>query len=256
VIRATASPGLYVQIVGRGTRPVYAPGVDMESKESRLEHIAKGPKPNCLILDYGQNVERHGFIDAIKVRPKGEAGGGEAPVKLCPSCQTINHAAVRNCIECGHEFPAPALNHSSKSYGGAIVSSQVETKWLDVKTVEYDLHQKEGKPDSVKVTYNCGMVRISEWLCPDHGGYAASRYHARMPSLGSTAMTTIDALGQCTLWNWPSRIKVKPRADNPKFNEIVQLDYSAPKPTAPKQKTEEEKRLERLAAEWEDDIPF
>ena len=249
MVRATASAGLYVQIVGRGTRPVYAPGVDMESKASRLEHIAKGTKPNCLILDYGQNVERHGFIDTIKVRPKGEAGGGEAPVKLCPSCQTANHAAVRNCIECGHEFPAPALNHASTSYGGAMISTQVEAKWLDVKTVEYDLHQKEGKPDSVKVTYNCEMVRVSEWLCPDHGGYAASRYQARMGALGSTAMTTIDALGQCTLWNWPSRIKVKPRADNPKYSEIVQLDYSAPKPAEPKKKTEEEKRLERLAAE-------
>ncbi len=93
------------------------------------------------------------------------------------------------------------------------------------------------------------MVRISEWLCPDHGGYAASRYQARMKALDSTAMTTAEALGQCTLWNWPSRIKIKPRADSPKFNEIVQLDYSAAKPRAVKQKTEEETRLERLAAE-------
>ena len=249
LVRATASAGLYVQIVGRGTRPVYAPGVDMESKESRLAHIAKGPKPNCLILDYGQNVERHGFIDAIKVKPKGESKGGDAPVKVCDACQTVNHAAVRVCIECGFEFPAPALNHSTKSYSGAMLSTQIEAEWLDVDEVEYALHQKEGKPDSVKVTYTCGIVRISEWLCPDHGGYAASRYQARMKALDSTAMTTADALGQCTLWNWPSRIKIKPRADNPKFNEIVQLDYSAAKPRAPKEKTEEEKRLERLATE-------
>lgn len=249
LVRATASAGLYVQIVGRGTRPVYAPGVDMESKESRIAHIANGPKPNCLILDYGQNVERHGFIDAIQVQPKGESKGGDAPVKVCDACQTVNHAAVRVCIECGFEFPAPALNHSTKSYSGAMLSTQIEAEWLDVDEVEYALHQKDGKPDSVKVTYACGLVRISEWLCPDHGGYAASRYQARMKALDSTAMTTADALGQCTLWNWPSRIKIKPRADNPKFNEIVQLDYSAAKPRAPKEKTEEEKRLERLATE-------
>ena len=249
MVRATASAGLYVQIVGRGTRPVYAPGVDMESKESRLAHIAKGPKPNCLILDYGQNVERHGFIDAIQVKPKGESKGGDAPVKVCDVCQTVNHAAVRNCIECGFEFPAPALNHSTKSYSGAMLSTQVEAEWMDVDAVSYDLHQKEGKPDSVKVTYTCGMVRVSEWLCPDHGGYAASRYQARMKVLGSTATNTIDAILECTMWNWPSRIRIKPRADNPKFNEIVQLDYSAAMLRAPKEKTEEEKRLERLAAE-------
>jgi DNA repair protein RadD len=121
-----------------------------------------------------------------------------------------------------------------------MLSTQVEAEWLDVDAVEYALHQKDGKPDSVKVTYVCGMVRQSEWLCPDHGGYAASRYQARMKALDSTAMTTADALGQCTMWNWPSRIK---------FNEIVQLDYSAAKPRAPKEKTEEEMRLERLAGE-------
>ena len=56
-------------------------------------------------------------------------------------------------------------------------------------------------------------------------------------------------LGQFHNVHCPSRIKIKPRTDNPKFNEILQLDYSAPKPAAPKQKTDEEKRLERLAAE-------
>ena len=65
-------------------------------------------------------------------------------------------------------------------------------------------------------------VTISEWLCPDHGGYAASRYHARMKVLGATGMTTVAALGECTMWNWPSRIKIKP---NGKFHDIVQLDY-------------------------------
>ena len=61
MVRATASPGLYVQIVGRGTR--IAPGKD-----------------NCLLLDYGSNVERHGFIDQIKAPKDKKAGDdGVAP---------------------------------------------------------------------------------------------------------------------------------------------------------------------------------
>lgn len=257
MVRATASPGLYVQIVGRGTRPVYAAGVDMDDRESRRAAIANGPKPNCLVLDYGGNVDRHGFIDAIRVKEKGASKGGDAPVKTCEKCQTVNHAAARVCIECGHEFPAPTLNHGHSSYGGALLSTDAEAEWLDVDMVEYALHQKEGKPDSVKVTYTCGLNRISEWLCPDHGGYAASKYQARKKALNSTADTTRDALGECTLWNWPSRIKVKPRADNPKFKEIMQLDYSAAKAKEPKQKTEEELRRERLMEEMlDDEIPF
>jgi DNA repair protein RadD len=203
LVRATASTGLYVQMVGRGTR--IAPG-----------------KTDCLVLDYGQNVIRHGFIDQVKPK-KQKSGEGVAPTKVCPSCQTINHAAVRNCIECDHEFPAPEFNHATRSYDGAILSSQVQTEWVDVDSVAYQLWKKEGKPDSVRVTYHCGMVSISEWLCPDHGGYAASRYHARMKVLGAKGMTTVDALGECTLWNWPSRIKIRP---NGKFHDIVQLDYN------------------------------
>jgi DNA repair protein RadD len=211
LVRATASTGLYVQMVGRGTR------------------LADG-KVNCLVLDYGQNVERHGFIDAVKPRDKDSGGNGTAPVKMCEVCQTMCHTAVRVCPECGNEFPAPTSNHGTKAYGGAILSTQVQAEWVDVDDVHYSRHRKDDKPDSVKVTYQTGIAFVSEWLCPDHGGYAASRYHARMSALGAKARTTDAALAECNGWKWPNRIKVKPSAHNPKFMEIVQLDYSQPNP--------------------------
>jgi len=207
IVRATESTGLYIQIVGRGTR--IAPG-----------------KKNCLVLDYGDNVMRHGFIDKIKPKIKGRTENGEAPVKKCPECLTVNHAAVRVCIECGHEFPPPQFNHGTKAYSGAMISTQVEAEWVDVNDVGYSRWRKEGKPDSIRVTYYCGLIKVSEWLCPDHGGYAAERYQKRMPSLGASAMTTEDAMQECDHWIKPRRIKVKP---NDKFHDIVQLDYSQPK---------------------------
>jgi len=203
IVRATESTGLYVQIVGRGTR------------------IAEG-KENCLVLDYGGNVARHGFIDAVNPNRKSGTGDGEAPAKQCPECQTMCHAAVRICPECGHEWPAPKFNHGNQAYDGALLSRDAVSEWLDVDEVSYGRWKKEGKPDSLRVTYYCGMTRISEWLCPDHGGYAASRYHARMGVLGATAMTTDDALDECDDWTVPSRIKVKPDG---KFHKIEQLDY-------------------------------
>lgn len=208
LVRATASAGLYVQMAGRGTRN--APG-----------------KTDCLLLDFGGNVARHGFIDAVQVRDKTQSSGdGDAPVKECPECQSLVHAALRFC-SCGHKFPDPEFNHADRAYGGAVLSSQVVAEWVDVDYVNYYRHKKEGKPDSVKVTYGIGMKTISEWLCPDHGGYAASRYRARMAALGATALTTDDALDEAEIvWTIPDRIKIKPRADNPKFDEIIQLDYS------------------------------
>ena len=205
LVRATASTGLYIQMVGRGTR------------------IADG-KTDCLLLDYGGNVERHGFIDAPLPQKKSKGDGNEAaPAKQCPECQTMCHAAVRACPACNHEFPAPQLNHGHRSYGGAVLSSQVQAEWLDVDDVLYSRWVKEDKPDSVRVTYLCGLTRVSEWLCPDHGGYAAGRYLARRSALKAKAETTDEAMAECREWVKPSRIKVKPEG---KFHQIVQLDYS------------------------------
>jgi DNA repair protein RadD len=212
-------------MVGRGTR------------------LAEG-KENCLVLDYGQNVERHGFIDQVKPKDKSAgAGEGDAPVKTCESCQMIVHAATQICPECGFQFPAPTLNHAAVSYGGAMLSSQVQAEWLDVEDVLYARHRKEGKPDSVKVTYYCGLTGVSEWLCPDHGGYAASRYTSRRSALGASATTTQQALDECSFWVTPSRIKVKPSSHDPRFKEIVQLDYS------------QEKKREKVDFSYSD-IPF
>ena len=232
LIRATASTGLYVQMVGRGTR------------------IADG-KENCLVCDFGANVERHGFIDKVNPNYKTSSGDGEAPVKTCEKCQTMVHAAAKICPECGFQFPPPMLNHNPDSYRGAMLSSQIESEWVDVDSVWYSRHKKDGKPDSVKVTYNCGMMSNSEWLCPDHGGYAASRYRSRKPLLSSTADTTDHALIEAKLWTTPSRIKIKPSSHNPKYKEIVEFDYTQV------ERNNETKTQNSEYADWTgEDIPF
>ena len=236
VKRSTMSVGLFIQIVGRGTRPLYAPGFNLDTRDGRLAAIASGPKPDCALLDFGNNITTHGFIDQIEVtrkRSKGETAG-DAPQKVCPECDTYIPASARLCPNCDHYFKPPPPNHTGSSYKGAVTSDQVVAEWVDVDAAYYARHKKEGKPDSVKVTYHCGMVTVSEWLCPDHGGGAASRYKARMTALGATAVTTDQALAEASKsWTVPDKIKIKPRADDPRFNEIVQLDYSGgrkPKP--------------------------
>ena len=224
LVRATESTGLYIQMVGRGTRK--APG-----------------KNDCLLLDYGGNVARHGFIDTPAPKKKGGTGDGEAPVKQCPSCNTFCHTAVRMCPVCSFEFPAPQLNHAPKSYEGAVLSNQVKSEWMEVDDVSYGRWQKEGKPDSIRVTYYCGMTRLSEWLCPDHGGYAASRYTARKAALGAKADSTSRALMECADWVKPSRILVKPDG---KYFQIVQLDYTQKKPPA---ETELDRDLKEMFAD-------
>src|SRR5690606_6516527 len=77
-LRPTQSTGLYVQMAGRGTRPIYGEGFDLTTAEGRLAAIEAGPKRNALVLDFGGNVVRHGPIDAIVAPIQKRVGGGQA----------------------------------------------------------------------------------------------------------------------------------------------------------------------------------
>ena len=86
MLRPTESPGLYVQMAGRGLRP-----------KSHTDH--------CLVLDFAGVVERHGPITAVEPPEKNGNESGRAPVKKCPQCREIVHAKVKECPACDYEFP-------------------------------------------------------------------------------------------------------------------------------------------------------
>ena len=85
--RATKSISLFLQMCGRG---------------SRVTEIKK----DFTILDFGNNVKRHGFWEQerqwnLKKKKKNE---GIAPVKDCPDCGAIIPARIMECPECKHIF--------------------------------------------------------------------------------------------------------------------------------------------------------
>jgi DNA repair protein RadD len=112
-LRPTLSVALYVQMAGRGTRVIYAPGMPLETAEDRKAAIAAGPKPNCLFLDFAGLVDKHGPVDRVQPKTPGK-GDGEAPIKICPQeadergnigCGEKVHASAHTCPACGYEFP-------------------------------------------------------------------------------------------------------------------------------------------------------
>lgn len=162
LLRPTNSPGLLVQMIGRGTR--LHPG-----------------KENCLILDYGGNIMRHGPVDMIKVKEPGNSGG-EAPAKKCPECLALIYASYMKCPECGYEFPASEKsNLNAHAEAGGVLSGQVSYFDYDVHGVEYSVHHKRGAPDdapkTMRIEYCTGFNRYeSEWVCPEHAGYARRKF--------------------------------------------------------------------------------
>jgi DNA repair protein RadD len=175
VLRPTCSPVLWVQMLGRGTRPVYAPGYDLQMLQGRLAAIANSGKQDCLVLDFAGNTRRLGPInDPVIPRKKGERGG-DAPVKICDRCGTYNHTSVRKCICCGFEFPIQTKFTPTASTEELIKGDLPITEVFKIDHVSYSEHNKVGRPPSMKLMYYCGIRSFSEYVTPEYPGPAGGR---------------------------------------------------------------------------------
>ena len=162
-LRPTLSCGLYVQIAGRGTRPVYARGADLSTVAGRLAGIASGPKPNCLYLDFAGNVMRHGPVDAVAPRKPGE-GTGEAPVKECPECRSLVHISAKVCPDCEFVFPINEKpKHSATSAAIPILANE-PPKWLNVQSRKFYYHENAEGSESVRVDFLANFNSYKMWL--------------------------------------------------------------------------------------------
>ena len=174
LLRPTASPGLLYQMVGRGFR------------------INEG-KEDCLVLDYGNNILRHGPIDAIRVRAekkrkkKSDLSKEDAPARECAECRSLVAIHYTSCPECGHEFPRQerSPNHSSQASNEAVLSTDdVSSVDYEVQGITYRSHTKYIKDGvlpgrfsrSMRVQYEIGWnTYVSEWICFEHKGYARKK---------------------------------------------------------------------------------
>lgn len=156
MVAPTMSPGLYVQICGRGMR-------------------THPSKKDCLVLDFVGNIERHGPITCVRPpRAAGSRGSGETHERtcvICPVCRMASELGTAECADCGHLFRQERqVNHDTVAASVDIMAPLPEPEWMQVFSVEYVVHTgKEGKPDTLKVTYQCGLTKkFSEWVCFNH----------------------------------------------------------------------------------------
>jgi DNA repair protein RadD len=163
LLRPTQSTSLYVQMVGRGFR--LHPG-----------------KADCLVLDFGGNVRRHGPINRIRVGNGNRGdGGGEAPVRQCPECDEFLPIATPECPECGYVFPRDTgPKHDERPDTATPIIAKSEPVVFEVDEVTVSVHEKQGSVPSLRVTYygKGPGQRVSEWVCFGHVGFPRSKAEA------------------------------------------------------------------------------
>ena len=85
----------------------------------------------------------------------------------------------------------------------------------------YVRHEKPGKPPSLRVTYECGLARHSEWVCFEHTGFPrekACAWWRRRAEGMAVPRTVAEALAQVEDLRRPRAIQVRPAGQ---YTEIV-----------------------------------
>lgn len=217
MLRHTMSTVLWVQMLGRGTRPFWCPhgDYDLTTRDGRLASIAASQKQNTLVLDFANNVKRLGPINDPVVPHKKGKGGGEAPVKLCGHCNTYNHSSARHCFYCGAEFQFLVKLKTTASTDELIKSDSPIVETFNVAQVEYAEHVKAGGQRSIRVTYHTGLTRFKEWVpITSNYGLAKRWWKERVAAAGMNydsfplPETIEDALMQITRLPVPTHIRV------------------------------------------------
>jgi DNA repair protein RadD len=158
MLRPTMSTGLWVQMLGRGTRPCDG-------------------KNNCLVLDFAGNITRLGPInDPLIPRLKGKGPPGDAPVKICSVCGVYNHISSVSCIACGANFVFEDKLNKHASTTEIMRSDVAQIEAFNVDRVIITRHVSRATkianphvpemalPFGIQVAYYCGFRVFYEHL--------------------------------------------------------------------------------------------
>ena len=217
LLRPTLSPGLLVQMLGRGTR------------------LAEG-KTDTLVLDYTGTIRRLGPVDTLTVdRRPGKKGAPDAAkvtdvrAKECPSCKSLAALNAQTCAFCGHEWTLDKARHDAEADDVAILSRDLKSQppeEIAVVTWMARRHVKAGSPDSLRVTYSAGIMSYPEWVLVEHRGpgrYRAEKWWQAHGGRLPVPDTVADALVRWSELSQPAFIGIQ---KNGKWHNIVSRRFT------------------------------
>lgn len=242
MMRPTMSPALWVQMLGRGTRPYdgryanqYIPG---------FEYI----KINCLVLDFARNADRLGPInDPVLPRKPGEKGG-DAPIKICEAknlkvnegldpktnilengCSTYNHASAKFCCLCEREFIVGGAKLFATAGTAVLIAGDPEpplVEYWDVSHTLYSIVNKNGVPPMMRVKYVSGVRSVDEIICLEHTTRAKHFAHEWWKQrFGSVPTCTAEGLSIAHRGLLPMPKKVRVHVNCKPYAKVLSHEY-------------------------------
>jgi DNA repair protein RadD len=121
--------------------------------------------------------------------------------KECPTCGALQGTIAREA------------KHDTKASTASILSNGDSTMRELVATWRFSTHKKDGKPDSMCVTYEIDkLTAYREWICFEHGGFAeqkAAMWWVRHGGRSPAPRTVAEALERQAELTMPVEIRVK-----------------------------------------------
>lgn len=182
MLRPTMSPGLYVQMAGRGMRI-----------KSHTDH--------CLVLDFAGVVATHGPITAVQTPKKAGEGNGEAPVKVCDNCGELCAISATVCSACGNPFPAP-IEKKLKLRQDDIMG--LDGKDMPVSSWNWRIHTSRASGKlMLACTYygNLSDPPITEYLPILHEGYAGQRSMQQLFNMANSSGASLTGASNMQIDN-------------------------------------------------------
>lgn len=189
--RPTGSPGLFLQMCGRGLR------------------IAESKK-DCILLDFAGNTHRHGLITHVNGIHKKKREGEDT--KDCPKCDTINEKKAERCVNCGHVFQkgqAPEQGDREAKLFKSQTTDRVMAAWEEgIEGVVIAAHCKPHVARNTGITTlqveytlmaaDGQQIRVWQHVCIEHDGWANKQARAwwRQRSKAPPPSTVAEAMGR------------------------------------------------------------
>jgi len=251
-LRATESIGLLLQFMGRGCR-LYDELWSLPPGELNWKHEQYQGKRDCLVLDYGENIERFALDDDLTItglvdeKNKQDDDGEFFPVE-CPDCGTINRHTAQRCvgttqdgIRCQYRFiyktcdscgsnNSPSARHCWKCEAELIDPNDKLTRVaavsigtpFQVAVIEMTLKSHwKGESNTLRVDYKVTdgskTFTVSEFKKP--GSYPWHRWTQAVSASGNTIENVIMEAATLAV---PTRLMVKRRKGS-KYHEVVAM---------------------------------